>query len=326
MQYGSWIKALVVYLKAYQLIPFRRIAELVTALVGGSISEGTVASMVKSVSASLEPSLSSIISMLTSAPVAHFDETGCSVEGQGTWVHVASTKTLTYYTIHSKRGMEAMNDAGILPSFVGTAVHDHWKPYFTYGGCRHALCNAHHLRELTYVEEQDHQKWAGDMKTFLLATKKAVDARKATGYTSLGEDDVRRFLRRYRNIVRAGYADNPEPVPISGKRGRPKDTKAGNLVRRLKRYRREVLAFMYDFSVPFSNNLAERDLRMMKIQQKVSGSFRSNHGGPSFCRISELSLDGPQARFITLRRAGRSSRRAPFHSKSGLLTRQVWFF
>ena len=112
-----------------------------------------------------------------------------------------------------------------------------------------------------------------------------VNARKAAGYTSLGGDEVRRFLRRYRSIVRAGCIDNPEPVPVPGKRGRPKDTKAGNLVRRLMHYRREVLAFMYDFSVPFSNNLAERDIRMTKVQQKVSGPFRSCHGGPSFCRI-----------------------------------------
>lgn len=285
VQYGPRIKALGVYLKTYQLLPFKRGAELIRTLFGGTLCEGTLANMVNGVSGSLDVPLAAILGMLTAAKVAHFDETGASVRGKRHWVHVASTAKVTLYTIHPKRGAAAMDAMGVLPKFKGRAIHDHWKPYYTYKGCSHGLCNAHHLRELTFVHEQMGQKWARLMKDLLLRIKSDVDAAKAASLTSLDGKEISRLVGRYRTIIANGIAVNPAPIPVPGKRGKPKDTKSGNLVRRLKAHRSEVLAFMYDFSVGFENNLAERDLRMMKVQQKISGTFRGDDGGDKFCRI-----------------------------------------
>jgi hypothetical protein len=285
VQYGPRIKALGVYLKTYQLLPFKRSAELIRTLFGGTLCEGTLANMVNGVSGCLDAPLAAILDMLTDAKVAHFDETGASVGGRRHWVHVASTAKITLYTIHPKRGAVAMDAMGVLPKFKGRAIHDHWKPYYTYKGCSHGLCNAHHLRELTFVHEQMGQEWARLMKDLLIRIKSDVDVAKATNQTALDGKEISRLVERYRTIIAKGIAVNPAPIPVTGKRGKPKDTKAGNLVRRLKAHRREVLAFMYDFSVAFENNLAERDLRMMKVQQKISGTFRSDDGGDKFCRI-----------------------------------------
>jgi transposase len=293
VQYGPRIKALAVYLKTYQLLPFKRSAELIRSLFGGTLREGTLANMVKEVSGSLDASLKAIFDMLTGEKVAHFDETGVSVQGERHWVHVASTKSVTLYSIHPKRGTAAMDDMGVLPKFTGRAIHDHWKPYYTYNGCSHGLCNAHHLRELTFVHEVIGQEWAKLMIDLLLQIKSSVDTAKGKNRTAFDEREISRFARRFSAIISKGLAVNPAPISSKVKRGRPKDTKAGNLVRRLKAHRSEVLAFMYDFSVPFENNMAERDLRMIKVQQKVSGTFRGDDGGELFCRIrSYISTAG----------------------------------
>ncbi|MDZ4186314.1 MAG: IS66 family transposase [Desulfuromonadales bacterium] len=284
-QYGPRIKALAVYLKTYQLLPFKRGAELIRTLFGGTLCEGTLANMVKGVSGTLDAPLAAITSILTDAKVAHFDETGSSVKGKLHWFHVASTEKVTLYTMHQRRGAAAMEDMGVLPKFSGRAIHDHWKPYFKFKGCCHGLCNAHHLRELTFIHEVVGQEWAASMKDLLLKANAAVDTAKAENRTRLDDKEVSRFVRRYKRIIAMALAVNPPPVPVPGKRGKPKDSKAGNLARRLRDHRREALAFMYDFSVPFSNNLAERDIRMMKVQQKVSGTFRSPEGATNFCRI-----------------------------------------
>lgn len=294
-QYGPRIKAFAVYLKTYQLLPFKRSAELIRALFGGTLCEGTLANMVKGVSGTLDASLAAISAILTGASVAHFDETGSSVQGKLHWFHVASTENATLYAMHQRRGSVAMEDMGILPKFSGRAIHDHWKPYFTYEGCSHGLCNAHHLRELTFIHEVVGQEWAASMKDLLIKANAAVDTAKAENRTKLSDKEVLYFVRLYKKIIGKALAVNPPPEPIPGKRGRPKDSKAGNLARRLKDHRREVLAFMHDFSVPFSNNLAERDIRMMKVQQKVSGTFRSAEGATDFCRIrSYLSTASKQ--------------------------------
>ena len=284
-QYGPRIKAFAVYLKTYQLLPFKRGAELIRALFGGTLCEGTIANMIKAVSGTLDAPLAVITGILTDAKVAHFDETGSSVQGKLHWFHVASTKKVTLYTMHPRRGVAAMEDMGVLPKFSGRAIHDHWKPYFKFKGCSHGLCNAHHLRELTFIHEVVGQDWAASMKDLLLKAKAAVDTAKAENRTRLEDKEAPRFVRRYNKVIAMALAVNPPPVPVPGKRGKPKDSKAGNLARRLRDHRREALAFMYDFSVPFSNNLAEQDIRMMKVQQKVSGTFRSTEGATNFCRI-----------------------------------------
>lgn len=285
VQYGPRIKALGVYLKTYQLLPFKRSAELIRTLFGGTLCEGTLANMVNGISGTLDASLAAISDILTNAKVAHFDETGSSVQGKLHWFHVASTQKVTLYAMHARRGAVAMEDMGVLPKFTGRAIHDHWKAYYTYESCSHGLCNAHHLRELTFIHEIAGQDWARLMKNLLIRIKAAVDTAKTEGRTALEDNEIAKFVRHYKSIIAQALRINPQPVPIPGKRGRPKDSKAGNLVRRLEARRREVLAFMYDFSVPFDNNLAERDIRMMKVQQKVSGTFRSDDGAIHFCRI-----------------------------------------
>ncbi len=286
VQYGSGVKAAAVYLKNYQFLPFDRTCELLSDLFGCRISEGALANILARCAESLEAPVLAVKKHLEQASVIHFDESGSRVVGKLWWLHVAATPLGTYYDIHRKRGAEAMDDIGILPDFTGRAVHDFWKPYFSYS-CLHGLCNAHHLRELTFVHEQHQQDWAEHMIDCLLEVKDAVDrAQRTAGH--LAEKQLRAFEQRYQKIIEDGYAQNPlPPLPPNAKkkRGRRKKTKPRNLLERLDQHHTEVLAFMYDFNVPFDNNLAERDIRMIKVQQKISGTFRTEDGAKVFCRI-----------------------------------------
>jgi transposase len=285
VQYGPRLKAIAVYLRQYQLLPYNRTRELLSDLFSTDLSEGTLTNIIETCSESLQGPVDEIRRQLAHAPVVHFDETGSSVEGTRHWLHATSTAHLTYYEIHPKRGAHAMDQIGILPNFKGRAIHDFWKPYFTYD-CDHGLCNAHHLRELTFLNEQHDQRWAKDMIDCLLDIKLAVDAAKNT-IDTLFKEQIQEFEQRYQNILDKGYHENPLPKRESSKkkRGRRKKSKARNLLERLDTHRKQVLAFMYDFNVPFDNNLVERDLRMAKVQQKISGTFRSPGGATAFCRI-----------------------------------------
>jgi len=283
-QYGPGLKAVAVYLKQYQLLPFERTCELLADLFECGISEGALANILGECHERLEEPVQQIKEQIAGALVAQFDETGSRVEKQLRWLHVASTEGATYYDIHPKRGAEALESIGILPDFGGRAIHDFWRPYFSYS-CAHGLCNAHHLRELIFVHEQHGQDWADKMIDCLLDIKKAVALAKPTT-DHLTKAQVRDFEARYQSILDQGYAQNPlSPAPAGKKRGRRKKTKPRNLLERLDEHRQEALAFMYDFRVPFDNNLAERDIRMMKVQQKISGMFRSEEGAKAFCRI-----------------------------------------
>jgi transposase len=285
VQYGSWIKAIAIYLREYQLLPSRRTCELLRDLFGCGLSEGTLANILEGASERLKGPVAGIAQAIADASVANFDETGCPVNGKRHWLHVACTAELTHYQTHPKRGSEATDEIGILPNFTGRAVHDHWKPYFTYA-CDHGLCNVHHLRELIFVHEQWGQEWAREMIDCLLEIKRVVDQMRDVG-DHLPEPQLDEFARKYQGIIEKGHAENPIPPPPPGKkkRGRPKKSKARNLLDRLDAYRKETLAFMYDFRVPFDNNQAERDGRMAKVQQKISGTFRSQAGATAFCRI-----------------------------------------
>jgi transposase len=285
VQYGPRLKAIAVYLRQYQLLPYNRSRELFRDLFSTDLSEGTLTNITDTCYELLKHPIDQILKQLKQSSVVNFDETGSSVYGKRQWLHVASTPNLTYYEIHPKRGSHAMDHMGILSSFKGRAIHDFWKPYFTYN-CNHGLCNAHHLRELIFLNEQHGQLWAKDMIEYLIDIKKAVDEAKSNTDT-LFKEHIDTFETRYQNILDKGYSENPLPQKKSNKkkRGRLKKSKARNLLERLDGHREEVLAFMYDFKVPFDNNLAERDLRMAKVQQKISGTFRSQDGADAFCRI-----------------------------------------
>lgn len=284
-QYGSNLKSLLVYLVQYHLLPWQRSCEMIGDLFGQIIAEGTISSAINQCADGLEKTEEQIKQAITAAAVAHFDETGLYVAGRREWLHVASTSHLTHYGSHAKRGAEATKEIGILPAFSGRAIHDAWAPYYHYS-CGHGLCNAHHLRELTFIDEQMGQAWAGEMKDLLTEIKEAVEQAIEQGAGALSKARQRRFEKNYDQLIAKGLElpENQPPLP-NGKRGRPKQNKAKNLLDRLSQHKGETLAFMYDFAVPFDNNQAERDLRMIKVQQKVSGCFRSSGGAKAFCRI-----------------------------------------
>jgi transposase len=284
VQYGPRLKALCVYLQHYQLLPFERTQQLLFDLFGTSLSEGTLANALVACHEALAPVESAIKHSLTKAPVLHFDETGARIENKLGWLHTASTDSLTFYALHPKRGRAALDAIGILPAYSGTAMHDAFRSYFGYAGCVHALCNAHLLRELIALAEQSQQAWPSQMIELILEIKQAVDTSKTLGNRHLQSACLKAFEARYQALIAQGSAANPAPSP-SGKRGPTKQSAAKNLLDRLDVHRGSVLTFMYHFEVPFDNNLAERDLRMMKVRQKVSGCFRSQEGAAMFCRI-----------------------------------------
>jgi transposase len=289
VQYGAGVKALAVYLRTHHFLPYDRSSELMADLFGSAPSPGTIQTALEECARRLEPVETVIRKALEKAELAHFDETGVRIEGKLWWLHSASTGSLTHYAVHAKRGQAATRAIGILPAFAGRAIHDGWSAYFVYP-CLHGLCNAHHLRELTFLVERYAQGWAGRMKALLIEIHDRVEIVRAQGGDQLSGFSLLEFEARYAALLEAGrletagLSEPPEPEGRT-KRGPKKQHPAKNLLDRLRRYRAETLAFMYDFAVPFDNNLAERDLRMMKVQQKVSGCFRTQAGAEGFCRI-----------------------------------------
>lgn len=283
MQYGPHIQGLAVYLTCYQLLPFARTAMLLHDLLGVGLNPGTIQSTQRTCAQRLGPTLDQIKAALIQADQEHFDETGARIAGRLHWLHVAATDRFTFYATHPKRGQAAMDQIGILPAFTGRAMHDGWASYLSYP-CRHALCNAHHLRELTFLAEEEGFLWAQAMKRLLLDIKDAVDQAKARGQTSLEASAVFDYQKRYQTLIDRGYEAHPIREP-SGKRGRTKQSTGRNLVARLDVHRDAALAFLHDFDVAFDNNLAERDVRMMKLRLKISGCFRTTVGADTFCAI-----------------------------------------
>jgi len=286
VQYGPRVKSVAVYLGEYQLLPFDRLSEIMRDLFAcESFSEGTLANFKADCSRRLEPVEAAIRELATAAPVVGFDETGVRAGGSLHWLHTVSTRLLTWYYAHKRRGSEAMDAAGILMNYRGRAVHDFWKSYLNYD-CDHALCNGHLLRELIFLWEEQSQKWAKGMIDHLLAIKTAVAAARAAGLTALPAPDQERSLKDYQRIVKVGYLQNPVTSAFGPKRrGRRKQSKARNLLDRFRDHPDSILAFMRDFAVPFDNNQSERDLRMMKLRQKISGTFRNFTALVNFCRI-----------------------------------------
>ena len=285
-QYGTRLKAFAVYLKNYGFLSYDRSAQAFSDLFSLPLSVGTLASIDQRCARRVEGVVEQIRQKLIRARVVHFDETGLNINGELYWLHAAGTLGFTYYYPHKRRGTEADDQIGILPRLKGNAVHDNWKPYMKYD-CSHSLCNAHHIRELTAVYELGGQPWAQWMIGFLIESKQAVEQEKKAGKKKLAPRVIREYKNRYKTILAAGMKANPPPnrAESPGKRGRLKRSKARNLLERLAKLENETLRYLLDFDVPFDNNLAERDIRMMRVQQKVSGSFRSYEGALSFCRI-----------------------------------------
>ena len=287
VQYGSQVKRLAVYLRHEQFIPYERERQLLADLFELPISTGSLQNFVATAANKVKPATEAIKAAITEAEVAHADETGFYVNGQRSWLHTVSTTDLTYYQPHAQRGQKATDAIGILPQFRGTLVHDAWATYFKYPFLFHALCNAHHLRDLTALVENEAQQWAALMIACLVAAKQLVQEAKEIGETDLPADYLERIDPLYDAIVAFGLAENPlpDPQPPPAKPGRPKKSKARNLVERFATHKTAILRFIHDFNVPFDNNLAERDIRMMKVQQKISGCFRSWDGAEQFCRL-----------------------------------------
>ncbi len=284
-QYGPRVKAQASYLNNYHFIPLARTEELLSDFYGQSPSEAVIIAANQQMVAQTKASLESIRQQIITADVANFDESGLRVAGKLHWLHVASTETLTHYHVDRKRGQIGMQAGGILPVFQGNAVHDHWKPYLNFERCQHSFCNAHHLRELEFVSEQYQQSWAAEMAQLLRNIQAEVEATPAP-LMSLPPERLAHYEIKYDRLIAEGLAANPPPeVSRPIKRGRPKQSAPKNLLDRLLRHKSGVLAFMYDFRIPFDNNLAERDVRMVKVKQKVSGSFRTQEGADAFCSI-----------------------------------------
>lgn len=281
--YGPGVRALVCYLCIHQHLPIDRAAQLLTDVLGASVATGTLAAVVAQGASGLAGFIETVRAGLAAGPVAHFDETGARVAGRLHWVHSASSQTLSLFTVHAKRGKVAMDAAGVLPRFTGVAVHDGWSPYWRYEQVTHALCGAHLLRELEAITDEPGQGWAAGMAELLIDVKLVADQARATGCGRVGDDARARLRGRYQRLLADGQAANPHPR--AARRGRLRRSPAANLLARLDRHRDEVLRSLDDCRVPFDNNQAERDLRMVKLQQKISGCWRTLDGATAFLTV-----------------------------------------
>ena len=280
-QYGNGIKAHAVYLSQYQLLPYKRIQEYFSDQLGMPISEGSLYNFNKQAYEQLAKFELISEEKLIHSPCLNVDETGININGKRNWLHSASNDQWTHFFPHEKRGLIAMDLIGILPRYKGVLCHDHWKPYYHYT-CLHALCNAHHLRELTRAGEQDKQVWAFEMKQLLENISRVVND---AGGVLLYEE-VEYWKRQYRTLLAKAEIECPPPIkPDKPKKGRVKRSKARNLLERLIDYEEDVLRFMINADVPFTNNAAENAIRMTKVHQKISGCFRSLDGAKIFCRV-----------------------------------------
>ncbi len=285
-QYGPNLRALAVYLHEYQLVPLARISELLSDLYGCHVSEGSLLSWVELAAERLVPTVAQIADWLSAGRFQHADETGVRIAGKLHWIHVNSTDVLTHLAWHAKRGKQALEDIGIWPRFRGCAMRDRWASYDQYP-CAHSICGAHLVRDCLYVSEQEQQPWAAEMADLLVSMTRAADEWRQRGAPVVPTDERDAWVAQYFELLTSGLAAQPPPsaedVPKRG--GRRKQTAAKNLLDDLLRRAEQVLAFLDDLSLPFTNNQAERDLRMVKVQQKIAGTFRSEAGITAFCRI-----------------------------------------
>jgi len=285
VQYGLGVKANAVYMSQYQLIPYNRVEEHFDEQMGLGISAGSIYNFNLEAYKKLELFEAWLINSMRKEPLLHADETGVNIGGKRNWLHCASNGKYTYFTVDTKRGQEAMDRAGVLPDFKGILVHDHWKPYYKYKEMTHALCNAHHLRELQRVVEQDKKEWAKKVIDLLKEMNNKVHE---SSTNALSKEKTNQYRQKYDSLLEEAQKESPPPdenTRKAGQRGRLKRTKSRALLERLMNFKDDVLRFLDNPLVPFTNNQGENDIRMTKVHQKISGSFRSEKGAQIFCRV-----------------------------------------
>lgn len=283
-QYGANMQAVMTYLQAWQLLPHQRVAQVCEDLFGHRPSAGSIVRSVVKSAAKMEPAVAQIANALSQAPVLHADETGVRCGGKTQWLHVASTAERTLYSHSAKRGLEGISTAGVLPEYRGTVMHDFWGPYDKLEHCEHLRCNAHLLRELKSCSQDGH-KWAAELAGTLVAMKQARDEALQRGVKRVAKRRRQELEARYDQWLQTGLLAHPAVEKKRVKQGRARQSKEHNLLMRLKEKKAEVLGFLHHIEQPFDNNQAERDLRMMKVQQKISGCFRSQQGAQTFCTL-----------------------------------------
>jgi transposase len=289
VQYGIQVRTLVVCLVHQHCVPMKRTADFCREFFGIPISTGSVQNILVWWHERLAPCEAVLRQKLLSISTLHADETGCYIDGARWWIHAISSEQYALFFVHENRGRKAIDAMNILPAYTGTVVHDDWKPYDGYGNA-HGRCNVHHGRELKFGTEEEHRRWTIFMYALLFRIKGAVEQAKLRGRHALSKRMQRYYIRRYRTIVTNGKKEYAIIKRVRGRRGRVKQTASKNLLDRFLFYEADILRFMTDFTVPFDNNLVERDLRMIKVKQKVSGCFRSLEGAEIFARIRSVMV------------------------------------
>lgn len=284
LQYGNGLKAYIISLLVCQMISLNRVQKMIKSIMGEIIAEASLLKFVLRLHLALEQWEGASFEKILKSTAMHVDETSLRVDKKNCWIHVYSADDITLKFLHQKRGMEAIEDIKIIPRYSGTIIHDCWASYLAYDNCDHGLCGSHIVRELTCIIESNGYRWASNMKTLLLETCKTVSKRKKK---RLSEKQYTNLQKRYRNIITRGEAELPAiPKKANGKRGKIAKSDAHNLLERLSEYEYSVLLFAKKSDVSFTNNRAERDLRMSKVKQKVSGCFRKELYAKAYCRIS----------------------------------------
>lgn len=284
LQYGNGLKAFAIHLIVGQMVALNRVQKQISAMISVVISEATLLKFVLRLYLSLEDWEAYASRNILNAHSMHVDETSFRVEGKNHWIHVYSSGDITLKLLHRKRGKEAIEDLNIIPKYGGVIIHDCWASYLSYDHCGHGLCGSHLLRELVFIVDSNKYRWASNMKKLLLKTCRIVADRDEKCLT---DNEYANLQKRYRNILTRGKKEMPKiPKKPKGKRGKLAKSDAHNLWERLEKYEESVLLFAKSPHVPFTNNRAERDLRMAKVKQKISGCFRTKKYAHAYCRIS----------------------------------------
>lgn len=286
VQYGNYIRRLCLYLHGVQFLPSERIVALLKNCFNVNLGEGSIYNFINAIEPKLDKQVNKITESIVNAEVINSDETGIRCNGNNHWVHTASTSTTSIFFVHPKRGLKALNDWSIYDKYQGVLTHDLWKPYYSLSSnIKHALCNAHHLRDLNFISQKYKVTWSTQLSDMLIAMNDCVKSAKEKDHYSLPWSTIKQWLQAYRTLVEQAIKEQPPPVKIKGKRGRIKKGPVLCMLERLRDREHEVLRFLYDFKVPFTNNAAEQAIRMFKVKVKISGCFRTLKGAKLFCKL-----------------------------------------